>query len=97
MAHRIVQPSKEQVRAYMRARVQARRPPPSPSEIRKLLGWRMDTEPQQILLAGIYQIPTEYSQVLARLVWDWWAMRALQLCTFGSGSKQYFNITRNLK
>ncbi|OBV39354.1 hypothetical protein [Janthinobacterium psychrotolerans] len=34
------QPSKEQVRAYMRRRLGARQPPPAPEEIRRQLAWR---------------------------------------------------------
>jgi hypothetical protein len=35
----IPHPSKEQVRAYMHQREFARRPPPTPDEIRRLVGW----------------------------------------------------------
>lgn len=33
------QPSKEIVRKWMRARVEQRRPPPDPGQIRRELGW----------------------------------------------------------
>ena len=45
-------PSKEQVRAYMRGREHALRPPPPPDEIRRQLAWcRMDAFPGACLLA----------------------------------------------
>ena len=71
MPHRITQPTKEQVRAYMAAREHARRPPPPPEEIRRQLGWRIappDTETSRL---QFYLIPTIYSQMAARIVVDW--------------------------
>ncbi|MDC8757377.1 hypothetical protein [Janthinobacterium fluminis] len=35
----ITHPTKEQVRAYMHQREGARKPPPTPAEIRRQLGW----------------------------------------------------------
>ena len=87
MPHRIVQPSKEQVRAYMHARGRARKPPPSPAEIRRQLGWRIELENEQISLVGIYLIPTEYSHALLRLIFQYWTLRTVQFCTFRSGSQ----------
>lgn len=37
--HHVTHPTKEQVRAYMLQRTAAHRPPPTPEEIRRLLGW----------------------------------------------------------
>lgn len=34
-------PTKEQVRAWMKREVEARRPPPEPEDIRRELGWGM--------------------------------------------------------
>lgn len=70
MPHRISQPSKEQVRAYMAAREAARRPPPPPEEIRRQLGWRLEHDPDFCLLE-FYLIPTACSHVAARLTLDW--------------------------
>jgi hypothetical protein len=33
------QPNKEQVRAFMQQRQKEKSPPPSPEEIRRMLGW----------------------------------------------------------
>ncbi len=41
MHRRTIQPSKEQVRAWMQARGRALRPPPSPDDIRRQLGWQL--------------------------------------------------------
>lgn len=81
MSHRIVQPTKEQVRAYMHARGRAAQPPPSPAEIREQLGWHIEVQHEQIPLVGFYLIPTKYSHVLLRLMAEWWVMRSVQLCT----------------
>ncbi len=35
------QPSKESVRNWLRARVEQRRPPPDPAQIRRELGWEL--------------------------------------------------------
>ncbi|MES2902080.1 MAG: hypothetical protein V4723_20300 [Pseudomonadota bacterium] len=71
MPHRIVQPTKEQVRAYMAAREAARRPPPAPEEIRRLLGWRLETAEADCLLLKFYLIPTNYAHFAACLTLDW--------------------------
>ncbi|WP_141213371.1 hypothetical protein [Janthinobacterium sp. PC23-8] len=50
------QPSKEQVRAYMRRRLHARQPPPAPEEIRRQLAGRhghlTPSSPASIALQG---------------------------------------------
>lgn len=56
MQPRIVQPTKEQVRAYMAAREAARRPPPAPEEIRRLLGWHLERP-------GPHHPPSEFSRI----------------------------------
>lgn len=72
MLHRVTQPSKEQVRAYMAARLQARasgrRPPPSPEEIRALLGWRLERCDPHPSTIQFYRIPTAYSGLVATLL-----------------------------
>ncbi len=35
------QPSKEIVRTWLRARIEQRRPPPDPQQIRRELGWEL--------------------------------------------------------
>ncbi len=35
------QPSKEVVRTWLRARIEQRRPPPDPAQIRRELGWEL--------------------------------------------------------
>ena len=71
MPHRISHPSKEQVRAYMAARESARRPPPTPDEIRRQLGWRLLDGEQDRLLVQFYLIPTAYSRLAAQILCDW--------------------------
>lgn len=38
---RLQQPSKESVRKWLRARIEERRPPPDPGQIRRELGWEL--------------------------------------------------------
>ncbi len=71
MPHRIQQPTKEQVRAYMLAREAARHPPPPPEEIRRQLGWRLCPTEQEQILAQFYLIPTTYSHMAAQIAFDW--------------------------
>lgn len=79
---RIIQPSKEQVRAYMAARELARRPPPAPEEIRRQLGWRVQRADDHTLFLQFYLIPTSYSQLATRIAVDW-ALVALRYGVFG--------------
>ena len=65
MPHRVTQPTKEQVRAYMAARESARRPPPPPEEIRRQLGWELQRDDDGLLLQ-FYLIPTTYTHIAAR-------------------------------
>ena len=71
MPHRIVQPTKEQVRAYMAAREAARQPPPAPAEIRRQLGWRLLPAEPGCPLLQFYLIPTSYSRLATRLACVW--------------------------
>ena len=71
MPHRITQPTKEQVRAYMAAREAARLPPPAPEEIRRQLGWRLQQADEDRLRVQFYLIPTTYSHLAAQVAIDW--------------------------
>lgn len=71
MPHRIIQPTKEQVRAYMARREGARRPPPTPDEIRRQLGWRLVRADSEHLLIEFYLIPTNYSRLAAQIALYW--------------------------
>ena len=71
MPHRITNPTKEQVRAYMAARETARRPPPAPEEIRRQLGWRLQRCDDDCVLLQFYLIPTNYTQMATQIVVDW--------------------------
>jgi hypothetical protein len=71
MPHRIIQPTKEQVRAYMHRREGARRPPPPPDEIRRQLGWRLVRPDSECLLVEFYLIPTKYSHLATQIALDW--------------------------
>ncbi len=78
MPHRVTQPTKEQVRAYMAARETARRPPPSPEEIRRQLGWRLQRADADYPLLQLFLIPTTYTHLATRITLHWMlaAMRA---------------------
>lgn len=65
----ITHPSKEQVRAYMHQREADRRPPPTPAEIRRQLGW--SSLPQGACGAGGLFLPAELAQLSALLVVEW--------------------------
>ena len=71
MPLRIVQPTKEQVRAYMAAREAQRRPPPPPDEIRRVLGWRIEQSDPDIQFLKFYLIPTNYSHLATSLLIEW--------------------------
>ena len=75
MPHRILQPTKEQVRAYMAQREAARRPPPAPEEIRRQLNWRLAPPDEPDSLVQFYLIPTTCGHVVARVVLQWWVSR----------------------
>lgn len=77
MPHHVTQPTKEQVRAYMASRLASRRPggnasrpPPSPEEIRALLGWRLQRADTHPAFLQFYLIPTVYSRLAAMLACD---------------------------
>ncbi len=70
MPQRISQPTKEQVRAYMTAREAARRPPPAPDEIRRLLGWRRDATQAPLAWVELCLMPGRVGQIFLQLVLD---------------------------
>ncbi len=70
--HHIIHPSKEQVRAYMAQREQERRPPPSPDEIRRQLGWRLCAVRDEPLFVKLYLvIPASFSELAALIAVNW--------------------------
>ena len=71
MPHRVTQPTKEQVRAYMAARERARRPPPAPEEIRRQLGWQLMRADADHSLVQFYLIPTTYTHLATRITLHW--------------------------
>jgi len=71
MDRRVTQPTKEQVRAYMVARGQAKRPPPAPEEIRRQLGWQLAPPDPPCALAGWYMFPATLGQCAVQFVIDW--------------------------
>lgn len=70
MPHRIIHPTKEQVRAYMARRESASRPPPAPEEIRRELGWRLQRADEERMLVQFYLIPTTYTQLATCIALD---------------------------
>jgi hypothetical protein len=71
MPHRIKQPTKEQVRAYMLAREGARRPPPAPEEIRRQLNWRLAPSDEDRVLVQFCLIPSAYGELATKIALDW--------------------------
>ncbi len=71
MDHQITHPTKEQVRAYMMRREAAHRPPPAPAEIRRQLGWRLETPLGEPALLQFCLIPSACGQLTAQLLLDW--------------------------
>lgn len=80
MDRQITHPTKEQVRAYMARRESALRPPPTPAEIRRELGWRIAApEDQQHPLVQFCQLPSTCGQLTAQLVVEWLSASARAL------------------
>jgi hypothetical protein len=71
MDQRVSHPTKEQVRAYMASRGRAHRPPPTPEEIRRQLGWRLDPGAHDVSLLGLYLLPSTIGQWATQLTLDW--------------------------
>lgn len=70
MPHRINQPTKEQVRAYMAAREAERRPPPPPEEIRRQLNWRLAPSDDERALVQFHMLAASDGQLAARIAID---------------------------
>lgn len=72
------QPSKEQVRAYMRMRESGHCPPPAPEEVRRCLGWRYVpvSQPGCGLL-----FPSALAQLSVMLAVEWYVRAAIPLDT----------------
>jgi hypothetical protein len=68
----VIQPSKEQVRAYMAAREHARQPPPPPEDIRRQLGWKLAPSETTCALINLCLLPAALGQIAAQA--------AFQLC-----------------
>lgn len=64
-------PSKEQVRAYMQLREAARRPPPTPDEIRRQLGWHGDSQLPEWAAGHTLLLPGAIAQLSALLLVEW--------------------------
>lgn len=64
----ITHPTKEQVRAYMRQREMAHRPPPAPDEIRRQLGWLSCPQASSSL---IFFLPADITHLGALLAIEW--------------------------
>ncbi|SFU69432.1 hypothetical protein [Pseudoduganella namucuonensis] len=72
--HSVPNPTKEQVRAYMRQRGRTQMPPPSPAEIRRQLGWCHEKDapflvfpsPQLVLI-----LPGTMAQLSALMAVEW--------------------------
>ena len=70
-----LQPTKEQVRAYMHQRQRAldRRPPPMPDEIRRQMGWHCSgsTDDSSVASASPLLFPGTIAQLAALLAVEW--------------------------
>ncbi len=67
--HHITHPTKEQVRAYMQQREADRRPPPTPDEIRRQLGWIKAPVPASGTQSLFF--PAEIAQLAALMAVEW--------------------------
>jgi len=64
-------PSKEQVRAYMHQRECDRRPPPTPDEIRRQLGWYYNSHDIDFLGSSTLLFPGSIAQLAALMAVEW--------------------------
>lgn len=64
-------PSKEQVRAYMHQRECDRRPPPTPDEIRRQLGWYYCSYDNIVPAASSILLPGTIAQLAALMAVEW--------------------------
>jgi hypothetical protein len=68
---RVTHPTKEQVRAYMMAREHAHRPPPSPEEIRRQLGWQLAPPEPTDAMVAFCMLSATLGQLAAQAAFDW--------------------------
>lgn len=67
----MTQPGKEQVRAYMRRRENARKAPPAPEEIRRQLAWSGSSiSPAKVAVQG-WQLSADLAQLGALMAIAW--------------------------
>jgi hypothetical protein len=71
MDRQVTHPTKEQVRAYMASRGRAHRPPPTPEDIRRQLGWKLAPPQPTAALIGLCLLPATASQYFAQILLDW--------------------------
>lgn len=64
-------PTKEQVRAYMQLRECDRRPPPTPEEIRRQLGWRCASSGADFGSASTMLLPGTIAQLATLMAVEW--------------------------
>jgi len=64
-------PTKEQVRAYMQLRECDRRPPPTPEEIRRQLGWRCSSSNAGFGSASTIFLPSTIAQLATLMAVEW--------------------------
>ncbi|WP_444845458.1 hypothetical protein [Duganella caerulea] len=64
-------PSKEQVRAYMHQRECDRRPPPTPDEIRRQLGWHYCSYNNSFPASSSILLPGTIAQLAALMAVEW--------------------------
>lgn len=68
-----LQPTKEQVRAYMhqRQREFCRRPPPMPEEIRRQLGWHYSADYLDLFSSSTLFFPGSIAQLATLMAVEW--------------------------
>lgn len=64
-------PTKEQVRAYMHQRECDHRPPPTPDEIRRQLGWHQYPDGTSFPAASSLLLPGTIAQLAALMAVEW--------------------------
>lgn len=68
-----LQPTKEQVRAYMQQRQRefCRRPPPVPEEIRRQLGWHCTSDTAEHFSTSTMFLPGTIAQLATLMAVEW--------------------------
>jgi hypothetical protein len=66
-----LQPTKEQVRAYMQLRECDRRPPPMPEEIRRRLRWQSVAAPTDFGAVSTILLPGTIAQLATLMAVEW--------------------------